>query len=745
MATGKRQAFRNAVARTLLALGLAGLADTARAIDLSAYVQEGYSLSDGTATSGSTVSHLESQAFLQKYQLGLNQTIFPSLRLDATGYLNWAKGWTDTDGVWAKNDSKLWDASARLGFGSQPIAGQLYFDLAQNMSESTTAGVTHQVPTVSRENFGFNGRWMADGLPTLSLTLERTNSWDSEGTRDATTDLVFLVLQYSPVRGLNLNYALRYLATEDHVSLLTSDLLGHTWGAGYSDRMADGRINYAVSYNASYTTQTAHAPSASATVPMQRLPSSGFSLVEAITDTPQLDKLNANPALIDGNVTVSAGIDIGYAPSAAGDTSYRDIGATFADPLTEVNQIYVYVDRRLPAEIVAAWRWTAYSSDDNQSWTAVPIVSAVTFGAIDNRFEIRTNPTRARYFKVVTRPLPLGTTVDKTYANVYVSEIQLYDIVAAGSLPRSSNSLAETAAFSSHLILVPALNLVYDLSGLVFQSSATDTHDRVSWNVGNGVAAGGQVSRILTLTGRLEDFIGSQQIASGPATTSELRLTAAAVAQFLPTLRASFTYQLQHAFAVSALARTYHAFLFAASADLYTGVSLALQGGYTYGTQGLGQEFANATASSYLTVVPTPLLTLTFGANYSDVQTRYEGQPWASTRTGVLQASFTYTPIPALSLNASVTRYAWYTVPTTTFAGAATFSPFPGGKLLLSFVYNQYFDTANGINTLQWGPSLRWTLRPGVFVDASYTRQRVRFTDFESLSNVVSTNLTIAL
>jgi hypothetical protein len=746
MAFDEHKRFRSGFARILsAAVALAGPAGVARAVDLTAYVQEGYSFSEGTTTSGSVASHLESQAFVQKYQLGVRQAVYPSLRLDATGFLNWAKGWTDTDGVWAKTDSKLWDASARLAFGSTPISGQIYFDLAQNINQSTTAGLTYHAPTISRESLGFNGRWLADGFPTIGLTLQRTNVWDTpRQSRDDTTDSVFLSTQYLPVRGLDLHYTLRYDRASDHLSLLVVDGLGHAGGVSYGDRLAGGRIVYAVSYNVGYNTQTVHVPSGSTTVTLQRFPLTGLSLVEAIADTPLLDKTNPNPALVDGNLTAGAGIDIGYSPSSAGDTSYRDIGASFADPLTVVDQIYVYVDRRLPAEIVAAHHWTAYASDDNQTWTEVG-VSGVTFGAIDNRIEIRTSPARARYFKVVTKPLPLGTTTDRTYANVYVTEIQLYDAVAAGSLPPTTNALAGTAAASARVVLVPALNLVYDVSGSVFHQSVTRGVDQLSWNVSNGVAAGGQVSPILTLTGRAEDFVGSTQLSTGTATISEFRLTASAAARFLPTLGTTFTYQLQHAFAASALARTYQALMLSASADFYSGVSLSAQGSYTFGTQGFGQDFANAAASAYLTVVPNSTLTLTVGTSYAEVQTRNEGQPWTYNRSGLVQASIAYTPIQALSLNASVSRYPWYAVPTTTFSGSANFLPFPGGKLLLGFQYNQYLDTATSTNTLQFGPSIRWTLRPGTFVDVFYTRQRVRFTGYESLSNVVFTNLTIAL
>ena len=162
-------------------------------------------------------------------------------------------------------------------------------------------------------------------------------------------------------------------------------------------------------------------------------------------------------------MTASAGIDIGYAPSVAGDTNFRDVGAAFADALTAVNLIYVYVDRQLPSSISSAFQWTAYTSIDNQNWTQVPVTS-VTFGVIDNRFEIGIQPIQAQYVKVVTRPLAVGVTLDRTYADIYVTEIRTYDVVSASSASVSLSSLTGSATGTLHFVLVRSLNLAYDFS-----------------------------------------------------------------------------------------------------------------------------------------------------------------------------------------------------------------------------------------------------------------------------------------
>jgi len=80
----------------------------------------------------------------------------------------------------------------------------------------------------------------------------------------------------------------------------------------------------------------------------------------------------------------------------------------FADAITPVSLVYVWVDKALPAQVSGAFGWTAYRSDDNVDWVPVPLAGPVTFGAFDNRFEIPIEGTRSRYLKVVTRPLALA-------------------------------------------------------------------------------------------------------------------------------------------------------------------------------------------------------------------------------------------------------------------------------------------------------------------------------------------------
>jgi hypothetical protein len=157
---------------------------------------------------------------------------------------------------------------------------------------------------------------------------------------------------------------------------------------------------------------------------IQTFPIKGLSATEIFPKTSESIPLDANAALIDGSTVASAGVDVGSAPSLAGDVGRRDVGFENAFPYSKVNRIFVWVNQALPPEVSGAFSWTAYRSDDNLDWTAVPLEGTVQFGALDDRFEIGIAATQARYLKVVTAPLAVGVTTDARYEHISVTEVQ---------------------------------------------------------------------------------------------------------------------------------------------------------------------------------------------------------------------------------------------------------------------------------------------------------------------------------
>lgn len=725
-----------------IAAALCGLPAAAAAIEVTLYLQPGYAFTATTQTAGAQRTTTEAHGLNQRYQLMLSEQFYPQLRLDLGGQLNWLKAWSRTDAVETDSDQKVWTGSARLSFGGRPISGQLFFDQRRDYAETSTLGQTTLTPRVNRQDFGFSGVWAAEAFPKITVTLTRNAIYDDDrASIDTRTDDVYATAQYAPARPLDLRYSVRYEHGENRILASTAEQLAQTAAASFADEYLDGRLGVSATYTLALTDGHVRAQSPTAGVPVQLFPSGGLSLVEVIPATPERDRLVANVALVDGNLTASAGLNLGFNPSLASDTNYRDVGVAFTDPLTTASLLHVYVDRRLPPEIASQLQWSAWRSDDNDTWTAVPLAGSVSFGVVDNRFELRIPATQARYFKVVARPLALGVTQDRTYADVFVTEVQAFRVLSPGESGDLSSTTGAATAALRYLIL-PSVNLTYDGAATLHHTSA---RTQVAWSVSNGLSASKRVSRVFTLIGRVDEFLGRSQLAGGTATQSELRLTAGVAAEFMPTLRATLTYQGQLGLSDSHGTRTYQAALFGASADLYEGIGLSAQGSYTQGQEGGGQDFTAAAGSAGLGLTPNRHVALSGTFTYGQNRTRSPGQDWVTSENGFVQAAISLTPFPALSANASVSRYPWHATPSTVLSGSASFSPFPGGRLVLSFQYNESLDTAADSRNRTWGPTARWTLRPGLYVDAYYTRQTVSQPASELDSHFVFTTLTITL
>ena len=98
-----------------------------------------------------------------------------------------------------------------------------------------------------------------------------------------------------------------------------------------------------------------------------------------------------------------------------------------------MNAIQVYVDKTMPPALSGLFTWTAYRSDDNVDWTPVPITGAVSFDPVLLRFQVPIGQTQARYLKVVTSPLPSTATPDPQFREIFVTELQFYNVIRPSS------------------------------------------------------------------------------------------------------------------------------------------------------------------------------------------------------------------------------------------------------------------------------------------------------------------------
>jgi hypothetical protein len=565
-----------------------------------------------------------------------------------------------------------------------------------------------------RETWSLYGTWRPEGLPWLDLRLSRSNYFDERrSATDQTTDEATGGARYQ-VGGLEARYRFSWQNPVDHLTGTDTTSIANGGRVTYADRILRDRVSLFASYNLVNRTVETRVSGAGGTVSTQQFPVGGLSVIEPFASTPERVTLSPNGALVDGDTTAGAGLNIGFGPSLSGDTARRHMGAQLADAVTPVTAVWVWVDRQLPAAVTGALAtsWKAYRSDDNLNWTEVPLAGPVVFQAFANRFEIPITTTQARYLKVVVTPLPAAVTTDARYRDILVTELQLYRIVPADQARGKSSNLRGDASAGVRVRILESVPLSYNFDGLLSHDSA---RSGVRYSLSNGLSLSTPLARALQLDARLErsdsDF--------GQGREDLNRASASLGYQPLPVLGTNLTYsgQIQHSAAGEEITNSINLFL---RGDPYRGVSLSASGGYSLISFADGASGRQGTAQTGLALTPNRWLVLNGGFGYS--RTRISGGRRAEVEDeqSRLDGSATVNPVPAIFVSAGVARLVSNGTPSTLVNVAANVAPFPGGDLFLGFTYNETLDTRSDLRVRNWGPSLRWKIRQSTYLDATY-------------------------
>jgi hypothetical protein len=116
----------------------------------------------------------------------------------------------------------------------------------------------------------------------------------------------------------------------------------------------------------------------------------------------------------------------------------------------------------------------------------------------------------------------------------------------------------------------------------------------------------------------------------------------------------------------------------------------------------------------------------------------------SATESARINATLILTPIPALSASATADWLIAGVRPALYATFQLNYSPLKG-DLQLGFAYSRTLDTASEVVTQYISPSLRWTIRPGVFLNASYNLNDSDGPVLAVRSRVFNTSLIIIL
>jgi len=702
-------------------------------------------LSTKTTDATGTTTKTTTNNLNPRVTLTVNTDIFPNLKLDAGIIVEKNISWFKTDGMSTKSDTTDLRPYINLTLNTPLYTAGIGYDRRQ---ETVKTSGSPGVITVNEDYNAILG-WRPEGLPIIDMRFTRTNLFDEKHKiQDTTTDYGLLSARYI-YKNLDVRYQGTYTDTKDKLDEVeTKDYL-HTGRITYSDMFFNNRVSFNGSYNIAYEETKTTAAGIGGTVSSQISPFAGLSIINLTASPIPLDP---NPALIDGNTTASAGINIGLPPLGGDETSLRQVGLDFLLP-TQVNQLFLWIDRDLSTatNIVNFFSTNpdgirVYQSPDNLNWTQVLGIT-VSFGQFQNRFEINfATPITTRYVKVVTKPLnrtPLipGAT---SFPNISITELQAFIKKPAEQVKGKTTKLSHILNIDSRARILNIPTLFYEFSYFLTRTDLSGQQSQQSqqtYTLSNGLSVNHRFSSI---------FSGSARVAREDGTEEGKKrwayvYNASIVATPLRTLRHNLLYsgRIEE---IDGKSTNNNSIFLQNNATLYKGIDVNLGGGFNFSTLETGQKQENIIINFGSSIVPHRTTTITL--IYSDTATNQSGgnlpSTSSSTRRGDL--SVAYRPFETLYLFASweILAEKDQKIQATQNYGV-NWSPFPEGTLQFNFSYNESILSENNQKSRLITPSVRWNITSRSFLDLSYQYIHTSSKLQKSDSSGFSANLKIFL
>ncbi len=702
-----------------------------------------YLTSKTTDATGTTVK-TTAQTYNPRFQLDINTMISPNLRLQAGGI---------AEGIITPFKSNGDDITTRQ-FNFRPyidltLRTPFYWASLGYVRREQITDATHLTSTtlVRDEYYGILGMRPSE-LPYVELQLRRRNSYDdTKSILDTSEDSITLNSKYQ-YKGLLLDYYGTYLHTQDKVGGLDVVQQTHTGRASYADSFFDKRVAVTSNYNIIYQQTTAEAEARTGVpgqgvVVFQVFPTGGLF---ALDDTPLDGALDPDPPLIDGNLTVSAGINIGL-PPPGGDIRLRNIGLDFMNP-AEVNRLVLWIDRELPIPSSIVDFFTSnlkvYVSSDNLNWVAWPIIPPVAFGPLQNSFQItfaNVIPAR-RYIKVTTPPLNAAVTSASAFPDIFVTELQAFRDVPVSPSPTNTatRNRFKTTTHNFDLDVKTRIldnpSLFHELYGYY---NRQDPAGQQRYTVGNALYTFHRFNEVFSGRGRVAiengEDLGEKRIA--------YIYDAALTADPFKTLHHSLTVNGRNE-EIGGKPNDLNSVFLYNTAQLYKGIDVSLNGGVNFIKQETGQSGRDFIINLQANIVPHR--TMTLGLNYGTTISRRSGGelPSTSDTTQTLDFTLSYSPFRTLNLFAFIQVIDEKGRKTQTLQNyAINWRPFPDGALQFNIAYNENFRSEDHLTERIFQPSIRYNLSKRSYIQLSYQLIRSK-SDIQKIdSNLISTTLKI--
>jgi len=695
-----------------------------------------------TDATGNTVK-TTANTYNPRFQLDINTLIYPNLTLTAGGI---AEGiiadLRSSDGadttIKQYNFRPYIDLTLRTPF----YWGSLGYVRREQITDTTNSP---SITLVQDDYYGILGM-RPEGLPYMELQVRKRNSYDeTKSILDTTEDIITLNSKYQ-YKGLLLDYYGTYLHSQNKVADLDVVQYTHSGRASYSDSFLDKRVAVSTNYHILYQETTAEAQSGApgqGVVTTQVFPTGGLFALLTDVDT-VTHALDPDPALIDGDLATSAGINIGLPPVP--DILLRNIGLDFSTP-SEVNRLLLWVDRDLSSapNIVNyfAANLKVYVSSDNLNWVLWPITGLPTFGPLQNSFQIQfANVIPARQFiKVATPALNAAVVGASSFPNILVTELQAFRDVAAssnvGTTRNSTHQLTNNYDLDVKTRILDNPNLFYEFYTYYFR---TDPGSQYRYTVSNALYTVHRFNEVFSGRARAAvengEDLGDKRIA--------YIYDAALTADPLRTLHSSLVANGRNE-KIGGKPNDVNSVILYNTAQLYKGIDVGLSGGVNFIKQQSGQSERDFVINLQSHIVPHP--TLILGLNYGNTIRHRTGGDLSSPVPGYTQTTdFTvsYNPFRTLSLFAFIQLINEEGSKLRTLQNyAINWSPFPDGALQFFLNYNENYRSDDHFKERIFVPAIRLNLSKRSYVQLQYQYIRSN-SDIEKIdSDLISTTLKI--
>lgn len=701
----------------------------------------------------------EARAFLQQYQLNLDRSFYPNLRLYATGLFQK----TDYDSF-LNEEHTSGSTTLTRPYIDLSLRTPIYM-LGANYNKATTetkSDVGPGIATISEAYTGILG-WKPVGLPTLDLRLSRSNNYDRDREiRDTVTDQVILYSNYDASRAVRLRYEGNYLDTRDNIRDYDTQSTGHTGKINFADQFFKNRLAISGYYNYGHRT-TEFTSSGQGTVDFPLLAVDGLL---ASSDIPLTVRLNSAPFLIDNtrtgpqNSTNNIGSD-----TYPLDITARNVGLQLSAP-AELNALAVSVyslsgatlatavPAYLPAAVAGSLTWAVYTSSDNQTWSlhqsgaAAPYeIDPTSFGV--GTFSIAFPNVTTRYIKVVVSPLSPFAAGGQggDYPGVYVTELQAFLTVPAADVAKKTTSTTQLANINTkvRIIQTPSSSLDYDFTyysnRAESQSSTSQSSTTRTSSLVNALTLGHRFSAVFS--GNASVSRADDNDPSG--TTVRHDFNAQVMAVPLRTLSHSIGYSANTRQEPNGQRTTGEALYLSNTAELYRNITAFLNGGASTTTAGMGLKTDTTNYIWGVNLIPRQTLNITVSSSVLRSEQSGGGGQETWTRLRSSNASIAYYPVSLLYLYASWQKNVTYERSETINNYGLNWSPFPGGNLQLTYAYNETLMSQDNSVDKSSSPALRWYIARGAFIVAAYVSSTNESDKLESTSRSYNASLNVAL